>query len=76
MAYSAPRRLTQPRRRGRLLTGNWGLGTPPPRYTIPSMLRTIQATRYVLPLREGGSLPLRLEYSWMPATRPSFQGRA
>jgi hypothetical protein len=31
------------------------------RYTIPSMLRTVQATRYVLPLREGGSLPAIVE---------------
>jgi hypothetical protein len=31
------------------------------RYTIPSMLRTVQATRYVLPLREGGPLPAIVE---------------
>ncbi|HTV14344.1 MAG TPA: HipA family kinase [Acidobacteriaceae bacterium] len=31
------------------------------RYTIFSMLRTVQATRYVLPLREGGSLPAIVE---------------
>lgn len=30
-------------------------------YTEPSMLRTVQATRYVLPLREGGSLPAIVE---------------
>lgn len=29
--------------------------------TIHSMLRTVQATRYVLPLREGGSLPAIVE---------------
>ncbi len=30
-------------------------------YTDPSMLRTAHATRYVLPLREGGSLPAIVE---------------
>ncbi len=30
-------------------------------YTEPSMLRTVHATRYVLPLREGGSLPAIVE---------------
>ena len=30
-------------------------------YTESSMLRTIHATRYVLPLREGGSLPAIVE---------------
>lgn len=30
-------------------------------YTGPSMLRTVTATRYVIPLREGGSLPAIVE---------------
>jgi hypothetical protein len=34
---------------------------PRSRYTISSMLRTVHATRYVLPLREGGSLPAIVE---------------
>ncbi|MGB9077601.1 MAG: HipA family kinase [Terracidiphilus sp.] len=33
----------------------------PERYTGRSMLRTVTATRYVVPLREGGSLPAILE---------------
>ena len=31
------------------------------RYTLESMLRTVRATRYVTPLREGGSLPAIVE---------------
>src|SRR6476620_8489157 len=31
------------------------------RYTLEAMLRTIRATRYVTPLREGGSLPAIVE---------------
>ena len=33
----------------------------PTRYTLGSMLRTVCATRYVTPLREGGSLPAIVE---------------
>ena len=33
----------------------------PTRYTLESMLRTVCATRYVTPLREGGSLPAIVE---------------
>jgi HipA-like protein len=33
----------------------------PTRYTLKTMLRTIHATRYVTPLREGGSLPAIVE---------------
>jgi hypothetical protein len=33
----------------------------PNRYTLEAMLRTIRATRYVTPLREGGSLPAIVE---------------
>jgi hypothetical protein len=34
---------------------------PTDRYTWESMLRTVQATRYVTPFREGGSLPALVE---------------
>ena len=34
---------------------------PAARYTLRSMLRTVHATRYVTPLREGGSLPALVE---------------
>lgn len=37
------------------------VSTASERYTVPSMLRTATATRYVVPLREGGSLPAILE---------------
>src|SRR6266496_668991 len=30
-------------------------------YTVRAMLRTVRATRYVTPLREGGSLPAIIE---------------
>ena len=33
----------------------------PTRYTLKTMLRTVRATRYVTPLREGGSLPAIVE---------------
>lgn len=33
----------------------------PTRYTLETMLRTVRATRYVTPLREGGSLPAIVE---------------
>src|SRR6202021_2337692 len=39
----------------------WNPRCATPRYTETSMLRTVQATRYVLPLREGGSLPAIVE---------------
>jgi hypothetical protein len=37
------------------------LSAAPTRYTLEAMLRTIRATRYVTPLREGGSLPAIVE---------------
>jgi len=44
------------------------------RYTEPSMLRTVQATRYVLPLREGGSLPAIVEANDLGRYVVKFRG--
>ena len=40
--------------------------------TLPVMLRTVVATRYVTPLREGGSLPALVEAD---ARRPADEDR-
>ncbi len=42
-----------------LIAAAWGPAAAP--YTGTTMLRTVNATRYVLPLREGGSLPAIVE---------------
>ena len=42
----------------------------PPNY--PAQLRTVNVTRYVTPLREGGSLPAIAEAAWTPKAQKDW----